>query len=72
MTPRLDGKRVAILAADGVELVEFSRPREALIGTGATVVDQELALDGNLITSRSPDDLDAFCAALLDAVGQQG
>ncbi len=60
MTPRPDGKRVAILAADGVELVEFSRPREALIGAGATVVDQE------------PDDLDAFCAALLDAVGQQG
>jgi protease I len=28
---------VAILATDGVELVEFSRPREALIGAGAEV-----------------------------------
>jgi putative intracellular protease/amidase len=38
-------------------------------------VDQEVASDGNLITSRSPEDLPAFCAALIDALAvgnQQG
>ena len=34
---------------------------------GATWVDEEVVVDGNLITSRKPDDLDAFCAALVDA-----
>ena len=36
---------------------------------GGTWTDQEVVLDGNLITSRKPDDLDAFCTALLDAIG---
>ena len=30
--------------------------------------DQEVVEDGNLITSRNPDDLPAFCRALVDAV----
>ena len=33
------------------------------------VVDEEVATDGNLITSRSPDDLDAFSGALVSAIG---
>jgi protease I len=37
---------------------------------GATWVDQEVVVDGNLITSRKPDDLDAFCAALVKAVAE--
>ncbi len=32
-----------------------------LRNAGATWVDQEVVVDGNLITSRRPDDLDAFC-----------
>ncbi len=43
--------------------------RTDLRNAGATVVDQEVAIDGNLITSRSPEDLDGFIDALLDAVG---
>jgi protease I len=31
-------------------------------------VDQEVVRDDHLITSRKPDDLDAFCAALLESV----
>jgi hypothetical protein len=42
--------------------------RTDLRNAGATVVDQEVATDGNLITSRSPKDLPAFCAALIDAI----
>jgi protease I len=35
MAPDLSGKRVAILAADGVERVELEQPRGALYGAGA-------------------------------------
>lgn len=36
-----------------------------LVNAGATWVDREVAEDTNLITSRKPDDLDAFCQAIL-------
>jgi protease I len=29
-------------------------------------VDEEVVVDGNLITSRKPDDLDAFSAAIVE------
>lgn len=35
---------------------------------GARYVDEECVVDGNLITSRKPEDLPAFCAALLRAL----
>jgi protease I len=35
---------------------------------GGTWVDEEVVVDGNLITSRKPDDLKAFNAELLDAL----
>jgi protease I len=37
MPTNLQGKRVAILATDGVEQVEFTGPRDALIAAGARV-----------------------------------
>ena len=37
MAGRLDGKRIAILATDGVEEVELTRPRDAVTGEGAQV-----------------------------------
>ncbi|HVX23441.1 MAG TPA: type 1 glutamine amidotransferase domain-containing protein [Acidimicrobiales bacterium] len=39
-----------------------------LENAGANWVDREVVVDGNLISSRRPDDLDAFCKALLVAV----
>lgn len=36
---------------------------------GGTWVDEEVVVDGNLITSRKPDDLEAFNKALVDALG---
>jgi protease I len=36
-----------------------------LINAGATWVDRELVEDGNLITSRKPDDLEAFSSAII-------
>ena len=35
---------------------------------GGNWVDEEVVVDGNLITSRKPDDLPAFNSALLEAV----
>ena len=42
-----------------------------LINAGANWVDQEVVEDGNLITSRKPDDLEAFTKTLLAQVEQQ-
>jgi len=41
-----------------------------LIHAGATWVDQEVVVDGNLITSRSPDDLPAFMRAIIALLSQ--
>ena len=42
-----------------------------LVNAGARWVDQEVVEDGNLITSRKPDDLEAFSKALLAQIEQQ-
>ena len=39
-----------------------------LANAGATWVDEQVHVDGQLITSRKPDDLPAFCKALLAAI----
>jgi protease I len=43
--------------------------RTDLSNAGATVVDQSVAVDGNIITSRKPDDIADFTKALKEAVG---
>lgn len=47
-------------------LTSYPSLRTDLRNAGATVVDQEVCMDGNLITSRSPADLPAFCQAITD------
>lgn len=42
--------------------------RTDLRNAGANVVDQEVACDGNFITSRKPDDIPAFSDALIAAL----
>jgi protease I len=42
--------------------------RTDLRNAGAEVVDQEVVVDGNFITSRKPDDIPAFSKALIAAV----
>lgn len=42
--------------------------RTDLSNAGANVVDEEVSVDGNLITSRKPGDIPAFTNALMDAV----
>lgn len=41
-----------------------------LVNAGAEWVDQEVVEDGNLITSRKPDDLEAFTKSLLSQIEQ--
>jgi len=37
-----------------------------MINAGADWSDEEVVEDGNLLSSRTPDDLPAFCRALLE------
>lgn len=44
--------------------------RTDLRNAGATVVDEQVVVDGNFITSRKPDDIPAFAKALIEAVNE--
>jgi protease I len=44
--------------------------KDDLVNAGANYVDAEMVRDGNLITSRKPDDLPAFCRELIDALSK--
>jgi len=46
----------------------FSAIKDDLVNAGANYVDREVVLDGNLITSRKPEDLPAFCVAILKSL----
>jgi len=46
----------------------FMAIKDDIINAGAQYVDAECIVDGNLITSRKPDDLPAFCRAILQAL----
>jgi protease I len=46
----------------------FSAIKDDVINAGATYVDEEVVQDGNLITSRVPSDLPAFCRTIIAAL----
>jgi protease I len=52
---------------DGRTLTSWPGIRDDLVNAGATWLDQELVRDGNLTTSRGPQDMTAFVAGMLDA-----
>lgn len=52
--------------AVGRTLTSYPSIRTDLRNAGAHVVDEEVVVDGNLISSRSPSDLPAFCGAILE------
>lgn len=55
--------------ARGRKLTSFYTIQDDLLNAGAEWVDEEVVQDGNLITSRNPDDLPAFIEAFGKAVG---
>jgi protease I len=46
----------------------FFAIKDDLVNAGATYVDQEVMVDGTIITSRKPNDLPAFCDAIMMAL----
>jgi protease I len=73
------GKVVAAICHAGLMLVSagvlkgrratsFSSIKDDMVNAGAQWVDAEVVVDGNLITSRKPDDLPAFCRAIVAAL----
>ena len=75
----LEGKVVAsichgawvLISADilrGRTATCFSGIKDDVINAGANYVDREVVQDGNLITSRQPDDLPAFCRTIIAAL----
>jgi protease I len=52
----------------GKTVTSWPSVRTDLKNAGANVVDREVACDGNLITSRKPDDIPAFSDALIAAL----
>jgi protease I len=53
---------------DGRTVTGWPSIRTDLENAGGDVVDQEVVVDGNLITSRKPDDIPAFSKTLIDAL----
>lgn len=50
----------------GRRMTSYPSIRTDLRNAGADVVDEEVAIDGQFITSRSPADLPAFCTAIVE------
>ena len=57
----------------GKTVTAFFAIKDDLVHAGAEFVDVEVAVDGNIITSRKPEDLPAFCRAIIAAlIGDPG
>lgn len=52
----------------GKTVTGFVAIRDDLVNAGATFVDQDVVRDGQLITSRTPDDLPAFLRTIIEAL----
>ena len=55
----------------GRKATSFFAIKDDVINAGAEWVDAEVVVDRNLVTSRKPDDLPAFCIACIDVLSRQ-
>lgn len=58
-------------AAKNRNVTSWPSLKTDLTNAGARWQDAEVVVDGHIITSRKPDDLPAFCAAIIDALNGQ-
>ena len=56
---------------DGRQLTSWPSIRTDLENAGANVVDEQVVVDQNLITSRKPDDIPAFNQAIINALVEE-
>lgn len=77
-----DGKPIAAIChgpwllveadiVDGKRVTSWPSIRTDLENAGAEVVDEQVVVDGNLITSRKPEDIPAFADALVKMLAEQ-
>lgn len=52
----------------GKQVTSYKSLKTDLINAGAAWIDQEVVVDGRLITSRSPQDLPAFCRKMIELI----
>jgi len=57
--------------ARGRKLTCVAAIKDDMVNAGAEYLDREVVRDGNLITSRSPNDLPAFCRTIIAALSEQ-
>ena len=56
---------------DGRTTTCVNKIRDDVINAGANYVDEALVIDGNLISSRTPADMDVFNEAIVDAISEK-
>lgn len=56
----------------GKRMTSFSAIKDDMVNAGAQWEDAEVVVDGNLITSRTPDDLPAFLRAIIEKLSVAG
>lgn len=54
----------------GKKVTGFFAIKDDLVNAGAIFMDKEVVVDGNLITSRNPYDLSAFCKKIQEGLGE--
>jgi protease I len=63
-----------VLASAGIvkgrTVTSYIAIKDDLVNAGARFVDREVVRDGNLITSRKPDDLPAFLRMIIETLGE--